>query len=265
MSSPSETPLKQVLAAFTGFQIASFASEKGQHCIVVYDDILNHWEAYSSLLNQNSNNYGTFTQLYSKFLNSFSQPLGSITSWSILSIPEEVPPSLEILIERLEQIVDKKYFYDRNDFSQGEGSALWNLTTRTPYNVHHILQKSVKSISEQLHEIEKAELSISLIRFVDPTEEIPQDLQMELEKKIRLKTIFYQAPRSPLSIHEQNFLISSPVLNLFYSLSLRVLAGFKDSLLTYLRNPDTELHQEKEFVDLISNIKLTIPSLKAKL
>lgn len=265
ISRSSDSPLKNVLTAFAGFQLASFSQENGQDCIVVYDDLFHHWKEYCLLFNQNQNNYANCTYLYSRFLNSIPYSRGSITSWGILPVPEEISPTLETFLEKLEQIFDKTYFYKKEDFANGKGSALWNLVNNQTVSFQ-IFRKSLFLIRSHLQEIENAELSSSLIEFVDSNEELPEEVVIQLDKKERLKTLFFQNSRSPLTIHEQNFLISFPVLNLFFSLNFQELTEYKKLLLSYFRKPVLEISnvEENEIDSLVNDYKIQHNLLERK-
>jgi len=193
-----------MMTAFTGANIGDYYRSKGEHSLVVYDNLNSYYQAYQSLYSGNMpyivNSFSQISEKCGVFHKNFGG--GSMTSWSLFHGDEDHP-----YFDMVQQLADNILMFDDVGSKRGLRPAIkWESNDK---RFRSVLPLFASLLSQDLGKIlagmKNASFVQELTKFVDEEDELEPEHVEQLRKGQLMKALLSQSPphTSILSLDEQ--------------------------------------------------------------
>ncbi len=246
-ASAADSAALQYLAPFSGCAIGEYFMEKGQHALVIYDDLTKHAWAYrqlSLLLKRPSGREafpGDIFYLHSRLLERSAKlsPERGGGSLTALPIIETQAGDLSSYIPtNVISITDGQIFLDTDLFNSGIRPAI-NVGLSVSRVGGEAQEKAMKQVAGKLR-LELAQYR-ELSTFAQFGSDLDKSTQEKLNRGSKLTEILKQPQYAPLLLAEEVVSLFAAVEGLWDDVPSEKVKGFSDKLLTNFRLNDAGL------------------------
>ncbi|RLC58473.1 MAG: F0F1 ATP synthase subunit alpha [Candidatus Cloacimonadota bacterium] len=213
IASAAESASLQYLSPYTGCTMGEYFRDKGQHALIIYDDLSKHAVSYrelSLLLRRPPGREaypGDVFYLHSRLLERASKLNDELGGGSLTALPiiETQADDLTAYIPtNVISITDGQIFLSNHLFYSGIRPAI-NAGLSVSRVGGNAQRKSMKSVTGQLR-VTLAQYT-ELEAFAKFGSDLDKETQAQLTRGVRLIEILKQAQYSPLSVAKQTFII----------------------------------------------------------
>ena len=268
----SESAPLQYLAPYTGVSIAEYFLDKGEHALIVYDDLTKHAIAYremSLLLKRPPGREaypGDVFYLHSRLLERAAKQSDALGAGSITALPiiETMAGDVSAYIPtNVISITDGQIFLDSQLFNSGFRPAI-NAGISVSRVGGSAQIKAMKQVAAKV-KLELAQYT-ELLTFAQFGSDLDAATKAQLERGHRIMEILKQSQYNPYAVEEQVISFFMVINGLLDSIELAEVRRFEQELLTDLRNNSDILKEilEKKALDkdLEAKIKQAVEDFK---
>lgn len=268
----SESAPLQYLAPYTGVSMAEYFLDKGEHVLIVYDDLTKHAVAYremSLLLKRPPGREafpGDVFYLHSRLLERAAKQSDALGAGSITALPiiETMAGDVSAYIPtNVISITDGQIFLDSQLFNSGFRPAI-NAGISVSRVGGSAQIKAMKQVAAKV-KLELAQYT-ELLTFAQFGSDLDAATKAQLERGHRIMEILKQAQYNPYPVEEQVISFFMVINGLLDSIELAEVRRFEGELLTDLRNNSDILKEilEKKALDkeLEAKIKQAVEDFK---
>ena len=245
----SESAPLQYLAPYTGVSMAEYFLDKGEHVLIVYDDLTKHAVAYremSLLLKRPPGREafpGDVFYLHSRLLERAAKQSDALGAGSITALPiiETMAGDVSAYIPtNVISITDGQIFLDSQLFNSGFRPAI-NAGISVSRVGGSAQIKAMKQVAAKV-KLELAQYT-ELLTFAQFGSDLDAATKAQLERGHRIMEILKQAQYNPYPVEEQVISFFMVINGLLDSIDLAEVRRFEGELLTDLRN-NTDILKE---------------------
>jgi len=268
----SESAPLQYLAPYTGVSMAEYFLDKGEHVLIVYDDLTKHAVAYremSLLLKRPPGREafpGDVFYLHSRLLERAAKQSDALGAGSITALPiiETMAGDVSAYIPtNVISITDGQIFLDSQLFNSGFRPAI-NAGISVSRVGGSAQIKAMKQVAAKV-KLELAQYT-ELLTFAQFGSDLDAATKAQLERGHRIMEILKQSQYNPYPVEEQVISFFMVINGLLDSIDLADVRRFEGELLTDLRNNSEILKEilEKKALDkdLEAKIKQAVEDFK---
>lgn len=268
----SESAPLQYLAPYTGVSMAEYFLDKGEHVLIVYDDLTKHAVAYremSLLLKRPPGREafpGDVFYLHSRLLERAAKQSDALGAGSITALPiiETMAGDVSAYIPtNVISITDGQIFLDSQLFNSGFRPAI-NAGISVSRVGGSAQIKAMKQVAAKV-KLELAQYT-ELLTFAQFGSDLDAATKAQLERGHRIMEILKQSQYNPYAVEEQVISFFMVINGLLDSIELAEVRRFEQELLTDLRNNSDILKEilEKKALDkdLEAKIKQAVEDFK---
>ena len=268
----SESAPLQYLAPYTGVSMAEYFLDKGEHVLIVYDDLTKHAVAYremSLLLKRPPGREafpGDVFYLHSRLLERAAKQSDALGAGSITALPiiETMAGDVSAYIPtNVISITDGQIFLDSQLFNSGFRPAI-NAGISVSRVGGSAQIKAMKQVAAKV-KLELAQYT-ELLTFAQFGSDLDAATKAQLERGHRIMEILKQSQYNPYPVEEQVISFFMVINGLLDSIDLADVRRFEGELLTDLRNNSEVLKEilEKKALDkdLEAKIKQAVEDFK---
>ena len=238
----SDTSPMQYLAPYSGTSMGEYFRDKGEHALIIYDDLTNHAWAYrqmSLLLRRPPGREaypGDVFYLHSRLLEraaKLSSALGGGSMTALPIIETEAGDVSAYIPTNVISITDGQVFLSKDLFNSGIRPAVdVGISVSRVGSAAQI--KAMKQVAGKL-KLELAQFA-ELEAFSQFASDLDAATQNQLARGVRLRELLKQKNSSPLAVEEQIALIYSGINGFLDDLEVSQVKAFCSGLLTYLKS-----------------------------
>jgi len=268
----SESAPLQYLAPYAGVSMAEYFLDKGEHVLIVYDDLTKHAVAYremSLLLKRPPGREafpGDVFYLHSRLLERAAKQSDALGAGSITALPiiETMAGDVSAYIPtNVISITDGQIFLDSQLFNSGFRPAI-NAGISVSRVGGSAQIKAMKQVAAKV-KLELAQYT-ELLTFAQFGSDLDAATKAQLERGHRIMEILKQSQYNPYPVEEQVISFFMVINGLLDSIALEDVRRFEGELLTDLRNNSEILKEilEKKALDkdLEAKIKTAVEDFK---
>ncbi len=268
----SEAAPLQYMAPYSGVSMAEYFLDKGEHALIIYDDLTKHAVAYremSLLLKRPPGREafpGDVFYLHSRLLERAAKQSDELGAGSITALPiiETMAGDVSAYIPtNVISITDGQIFLDSQLFNSGFRPAI-NAGISVSRVGGSAQIKAMKQVAAKV-KLELAQYT-ELLTFAQFGSDLDAATKAQLERGHRIMEVLKQAQYSPYPVEEQVISFFMVINGLLDSIELGDVRRFEEELLTDLRNNSDILKEilEKKALDkdLEAKIKKAIEDFK---
>lgn len=267
----SDPATMQYLAPYTGCAIAEYLMDKGQECLIVFDDLSKHAVAYrqmSLVLKRPSGREaypGDVFYLHSRLLERSARLSKSAGGGSLTALPiiETQAGDVSAYVPtNVISITDGQIFLETDLFNQGIRPAI--SVGLSVSRVGGAAQtKTVKSVAGTT-KLDLAQYR-ELQAFAQFGSDLDADTQKKLDRGARIVELFKQEQYSPLSMQEESVILFAMQNGYFDEVEVEKVLDTKAALVEFFRTRKSDLLEKigNEKPDLKKGDKDLIASLKS--
>lgn len=240
-TSASDPASMQYLAPYSGTAMGEYFRDRGEHALIIYDDLSKHAVAYrqmSLLLRRPPGREaypGDVFYLHSRLLERSAKLSDKLGGGSLTALPIVETQSGDIsayIPTNVISITDGQIFMETNLFYQGIRPAI-SVGLSVSRVGGSAQTKAVKSVAGNLR------LSLAQFRELAAFSQFSTDLDAETKQRIergqRLTELLKQPQYSPLSVWQQTVLLMSANEGAFDNVAITNIKKAQDALLSTLR------------------------------
>ncbi|GLI56378.1 ATP synthase subunit alpha [Propionigenium maris DSM 9537] len=253
----SESAPLQYMAPYTGVSMGEYFLDKGEHVLIVYDDLSKHAVAYremSLLLKRPPGREafpGDVFYLHSRLLERAAKQSDELGAGSITALPiiETMAGDVSAYIPtNVISITDGQIFLDSQLFNSGFRPAI-NAGISVSRVGGSAQIKAMKQVAAKV-KLELAQYT-ELLTFAQFGSDLDAATKAQLERGHRIMEILKQAQYNPYPVEEQVVSFFMVINGLLDSIALADVRRFEQELLTDLRNNSDILKEilEKKALD----------------
>ncbi len=253
----SESAPLQYMAPYTGVSMGEYFLDKGEHVLIVYDDLSKHAVAYremSLLLKRPPGREafpGDVFYLHSRLLERAAKQSDELGAGSITALPiiETMAGDVSAYIPtNVISITDGQIFLDSQLFNSGFRPAI-NAGISVSRVGGSAQIKAMKQVAAKV-KLELAQYT-ELLTFAQFGSDLDAATKAQLERGHRIMEILKQAQYNPYPVEEQVVSFFMVINGLLDSIALADVRRFEQELLTDLRNNSEILKEilEKKALD----------------
>ncbi|MCK5779483.1 MAG: F0F1 ATP synthase subunit alpha [Psychrilyobacter sp.] len=253
----SEAASLQYIAPYSGVAMAEYFSEKGEHVLIIYDDLTKHAIAYremSLLLKRPPGREaypGDVFYLHSRLLERAAKLSDAMGGGSITALPiieTQAGDVAAYIPTNVISITDGQIFLTTDLFNAGQRPAVdAGISVSRVGGAAQI--KAMKQVASKV----KLELSQynEVLSFSQFGSDLDKATKAQLERGHRIMAMLKQAQYRPFKVEEQVISFYSVTKGHLDSVALENIARFEDELLVDLRNNTSLLDEilEKQALD----------------
>lgn len=253
----SEAASLQYIAPYSGVAMAEYFSEKGEHVLIIYDDLTKHAIAYremSLLLKRPPGREaypGDVFYLHSRLLERAAKLSDAMGGGSITALPiieTQAGDVAAYIPTNVISITDGQIFLTTDLFNAGQRPAVdAGISVSRVGGAAQI--KAMKQVASKV----KLELSqyAEVLSFSQFGSDLDKATKAQLERGHRIMAMLKQAQYRPYKVEEQVISFYSVTKGHFDSVALEDIGRFESDLIADLRNNSTVLDEiaEKQALD----------------